>query len=263
MAKQGYKYDDVAGTIEVINENQVLPLADMAVQLAAFRQVRQFDDATREKLALGAPGFFIAQGQFSGLADLDQFLDDEIERFANLLDLTSYAKAPFTIGGTADHDWFIPEAIESFTDETVGGEAVNAIDAVGRGSPDPNDPENSTYWQSESTGVRQLTLRLRDYSKKVEGIRLRVNASDGRAALQDVTIKCSNGLGMIDDPSNVVATGIAFDNVGQAMVEYIFPSPKYRCRYIKIEASQSAHSRPDELRIRSFQARVGVINFDK
>ena len=266
MTKQGYKWDSGAGTVETINANTVSARDDMITQLAAFRQVRAFDDATRTKLALGAPGFFIAQGQFPDLASLDQHLDDEIERLANILDYEVYTTTPFTINGVADLGYFLPEAIESFTDDNGSDVVANAIDAVNGGDPDPNDPEVSTFWQSEISGVREITFRLRDYNKRLEGIRLRVNASDARASLQDVTIRASQSLAMIDDPGNLMTTGgpVAFNNAGASNVDFLFPGgPKFNARYIKLEMSQSAHSNADELRIRSIQAIVGVINFEK
>lgn len=263
MPKQGYKFDDANQVFEIINENQVLSKSDMKVQLAAFREVRAFDDATRTKLALGAPGFFIQQGQFQSLADLDTHLDDEIKRLGNMLDYEFYNRAPLTINGVASHGYMVPEAVESVSDDNGSDIAANAIDVVGG---DPWAAEPSTFWQSEITGTREIVFRLRgDYDVKVEGIRLRVNASDTRAALQDVTIKAASNINRIDDPGNVMTPApVAFVNTGKANVEYIFPGgPKFNARYVKLEFSTSLHPPTfNEVRIRVFEARVGVINFE-
>lgn len=260
-------YDPINGgaDIQIYKDPQVISRVDLEAQRDALLNVQGLSDELRGFIAssglsaLSIPSFV---GQPDPLDAFDSYIDDELTRLKDTIDYFDYESGTANLN-VRTADWFLPVAVEDFTDETVGGEAVNAIEAENGGDPDPNDPVLTTWWQSESSGLRVITFHLRDYSKKLEGIRLRAgSAGDGRAQLQGVTIKAANALAMIDDPSNVQAEDVDFTHAGDNWMEHTFASPKARARYIRLECSESLHSNTDHLRIRAMQARVGIFNYD-
>lgn len=262
MANQFYDPINGGVDLQVYKDPQVITRQSLEDERDALLEIQGLDDALRTIIAssgLGSIGLPSFVGTANPLADFDQYIEDELDRLRDVIDYFDYETGQARIN-VVTGDWFLPEAIESFTDDNGVDVVANAIDAVDGGVPDPNDPLNSTYWQSEVSGPRQITFRLRSYTKKCEGIRLRTNNGDERSQLQDVTVKASNVLGMIDAPSNVMVTGVDVDDAN-GWFEILFT--KIKCRYIKIEASTSNFSTPDVLRIRSLQARVGITNHDK
>lgn len=263
MAKLFYDTQDGGLTLVAYDDGQRLPREDLELQRDALLDVANLTDELRTLIAanglpsIGLPSF---AGQADPLVAFDAYVDDELDRLFDILDYFDYEKDAPPIGNVVSADWFLPEAVEDFTDDNGVDVIGNAIDAVNGGDPDPNDPLNQTYWQSESSGLRVVTFRIRSYSKRIEGIRLRTNSGDARSQLQGLTVKCANVLGQLDDPENEMATGINLDDAA-GWFEINFVKPKGR--YVRLEASTSAHTSPDVLRIRSLQVRVGVTNHDK
>lgn len=257
-------YDPINGGVDlqVWKDPQVVTRESLEDERDALLNIQGLSDELREIIAanglssIGLPSFI---GVPEPLTSFDQYIEDELDRLRDVLDYFEYesGQADFSI---RTGDWFLPEAVESFTDDNGSDVVTNAIDAANGGDPDPNDPENSTFWQSEISGTRQITFRLRDYSKRVEGIRLRTNNGDTRSQLQDLTVRASNALGMIDDPGNIMVSGV---NVNDARGWFEINFTKHKCRYIKIEAATSNFGTPDVLRIRSMQVRVGITNHDR
>lgn len=251
-------YDPAAGgtQLKVWDDAQVLERSSIAADLASFQLFRDLDDNARTYLATGGIAGAGISGGWPDLASFDAYLDGEIDRFADLLDYFDYESRVETLT-VRDGDWFLPEAVESVTHEEVGSEASFAIDNDGGG--DPNAPLNSTYWQSNAAGARELVVRVRGYRKKLLGIRLRTNSGDARAQLQALEVRAANGLESLDDPGNVVATGVDVDDLANWYeVDFVKTA-----RYVKLVASTSAHTNVDHLRIRSLQVRVGIINHEK
>ncbi len=258
-------YDPINGGVDlqIWKDPQVLSRADLEAERDTLLSVQGLSDALRTTIAqsglsaIGLPSF---AGSETTLADFDSYIDDELDRLRDTLDVFDYESGSASIS-IRTGDWFLPEAVEDVSAEESGNEAGFAIDAVGGGDPDPNDPLSSTFWQSNAAGLRVITFRLRSYTKRVEGIRLRTNAGDARSQLQGLTVKASNSLNLIDDPSNTQVTGVNVDDLTAPWYQIDFV--KARCRYIRLECSTSAHTNPDHVRIRTIQARVGIINHDK
>ena len=91
-------------------------------------------------------------------------------------------------------------------------------------------------------------------------MRFRTNSGDTRAQLQGVTIRAANVRSKLGDAENVVASGVNLDDQN---AWYQVDFAKSKCRFIRLEFSQSAHTDPNITRIRSIQVRVGVTNHDK
>lgn len=263
-------YDPINGgtALELYDSPQVFEKTDLEEARDDLLNVKDIPDGLREDIARQGLSLGIvtlpaitegdpAQPNKTLLELFDDIVEEELDRVSDLLDYFDYDKGPPPIGNVAESDLFLPEAIEDFTDETVGGEAAGAIDDAGGG--DPNDPDNSTYWQSESSGLRTITFRLRSYSKKVLGIRLRTNNGDLRAALQGLTIRAANSLLMIDEPQNELITGLNLDGLTTPWTDIEFT--KAKCRYIRLETTGGLHlTNPDDVRIRTLLVRVGIIN---
>lgn len=263
-------YDPIlSGTaMQIYKDPQVITKVDFEAARDDLINIQAIPQSLREDLALQGvtAGFVVIPGfptpdpeqpEKTPLELFDEYVDAELDRVSDILDYFDYESgtAGFSV---RTGDWFLPEAVEDVSDEDVGQEATLAIDAVGGGDPDPNDPLNTTYWSSSTPGLRVITFRLRSYTKRCEGIRLRTNNGDTRAQLQGLTVKASNSLGQIDAPENLEASGVNVDDAaGWFEINFV----KVKCRYIRLEASTSAFG--DVLRIRSIQARVGITNHDK
>lgn len=244
-------YDPINGGLDmrVFKDPQIVSREDIEQQIAGFLVFRTLSDDARTLLASGGiPGAGI-QGGWPDLASFDSYMDDELDRLRDILDYFDYeAGDAGLVVRTAD--WFTPIAVESVSDENVGEEGVLTI-----------DEDNTTWWGSDLAGTRSIVWEVRGYKKKLLGLRLRTTSGDDRTRLQGVTIRGSQAIGMIDEPQNEIATGVDFAYDGNVWMEYTFPSPKL-ARYLKLEFDTSAHSSPDEIRIREIEVRVGIINHE-
>lgn len=267
MANLFYDPINAGADMQLYKDPQVLIRSDMEQARDAILDIQGLPTALRTEIAVngllsignGAASIPSFNSAADPLTSLDAHIATELDRLHDILDYFDYdsGSAGLTVR-TIDH--FLPEALESVSHEEVGFEGVNAIDAVGGGDPDPNDPRHSTYWQSEAAGLRTIVFRLRGYKKKLEGIRLRATSGgDGRSQLQGVTIKASARLASIDDPGNVMSTGVNFTFATNWM-EHLFAAAKFNARYIKLEVSSSLHSNTDHVRIRSIQGIVGILS---
>lgn len=217
--------------------------ADLQAQLPVLQELRALSDEARVQIAASGLPTLGIQAQ-PDLESLDDFLDTEIDRIRDVLDyFNDYSVVTAEIPTAFEGAWYTPEAVESFTDDD-GNVAANAI-----------DDNLGTFWQSVSSGPRQITVRLRDYRKRMERIRLRVPSAGMREELQDVTIRIATMLPALDLPQNIVDTGVDFDYAGNAWVEHTFSTPVY-ARYLRLETAGS--SQGDPIRIREMDIWVGV-----
>lgn len=261
MAKLFYQLGG-AGVLNVYDDPQVLQQTDLEDQRDALVEIQGLSDELRGFLAQGGiPGLGIPGG-FPDLATFDAAVDDDVDRLKDILEYFNYESGSANLT-VRTGDWFTPEAVEvplpDFTG--VGFEPDKAIDVIGG---DPDDPDHSTWWQSEINGTREIIFRIRDFPKKIEGIRLRVsNSGEGRSQLQNVTIKAAGSIANLDNVGNTFATDVDFTWAGSNWIEHTFASAAFSKRYIKLEVATSLHSNTDHVRIRSIQARVGITNHDK
>lgn len=249
MAKQFYQL--IGGTNIVVwdDPQDLTTQAELQAQVDALLPFQGLSDGARTLLAQGGvPGAGIPGG-FPDLASFDTFLTDEIERLQDIVDYYDYDSKQETISSVRDGAWYVPEAIEAFSDETVGNEASLSIDG-----------NNATGWQP-ATEPASITYRVRTHRKNFEGIRLWIPNNTLKTELQGLTIRASQALGMIDDPANVMATGLDLSYSGTAMQEILFGSKK-RARYLKLDIDGSNHAQ-NQILVRTIEVRVGVFNHDK
>ena len=252
MAKQFYQLS--GSDLLVWDDPQNLSTqAEIQSRIDALTPFQQLADGSRELLAQGGvPGAGIPGG-FSDLASFDTWLTDEIERLQDIRDYYDYSTKQETIGNVRDGAWWTPEAVESVSDEGVSP-AVNALDGVG-----------STFWETDQAPA-SIIFRLRSYRKNVESIRLWTPNNMLKTFLNGITVRASQGLGMIDDASNVMASNISIQNDGDAWSDIVFANPnnptgRKRCRYIKLDIPGSQHAQ-DVIQIRRIEARVVIFNHE-
>lgn len=252
MAKRYYQLAGGGTQLNVYDDPQMLDQAALQGQLDAFVLFRSLDDTARGFLAQGGiPGAGIAGG-WPDLASFDAYLDGEIDRLRDVLDYFSYESRVENLT-VRDGAWVTPEALSSVSHANVGEPGTNTIDG-----------DFGTWWQSDQAGVRSIVWQVRPYPKHILGVRFRVPNTDVRAQIQNVTIKAAGGLPLIDDPGNVVETGVDFTYLGDIWVEHMFPPPGvFSKRWLKMEFSQSLHVLDaDQVRIREVEVRVGVTNHE-
>lgn len=248
MAKLFYQLGGGGGTIlNVFDDPQVLVEGDLQTEMTTLQTIKGLSDPFRTSIAqAGIPSLGVPGG-WPSLEAFDTYIDEALQRLQDILDYFGYE------GGTANisvrtTNWFVPEAIESVTDENIGAEATLAIDGI-----------YTTWWQSDAPGERKIIFRVRDYKKKFLGLRLRATAGDDRTWLQDVTISGSVGIAMIDDPGNVIDTDVDFDYAGNAWMEVVFSAPK-TAKFLQLAIPTSTAG--DTIRIRGIEVQVGIINHE-
>ena len=245
----GLHYEPKAGGTElhVTKDPQVLTVASMQDELTMFTEVRGWSDASRTALAQGGIPSLGIDGGFQSLEDFDTYLEKEFDRLADILDYFGYDSRVEQMT-VRDGDWFVPDSVEDFSAENVGEETPFAIDG-----------DNSTWWQFD--GAADITFKVRDHKKMITGLRLRTTSGDLRCQLQGVDIYASQGIGAIDDPGNLLDSGIDFTYAGEAWMEHVL-SKKKRARYLKLVIPASLNG-SGHVRIREFNVRVGITNHDK
>lgn len=251
MAKLFYQLGGGGGTqLNVYDDPQVLIQGDLEDQLPSLQEIAALSDETRTFIASSGLASLGLQPQNS-LADFDDVVNDEIERLQDILDYFDYESKVENLT-VRDGEWIVPVALESVSHEEVGSEGILSIDG-----------DNGTWWQSETSGTRTIVYRIQDWRKTCEKIRLRIsNSGEGRVQLQNVTIKASQNINLIDDPGNVIDTEIDFVWGGSNWMEHTFTNKK-RAKYLKLEVATSLHSNADHVRIREIQVRTGITNHDK
>ncbi len=207
--------------------------ADLQAIIDAREPLLALDDAS---LALVAP----IQG--GTVDDLRAAWQQDVDTAHDILDFFDYEKTTINLS-VADGAWFTPEAVEMVCGEEVGNEAALMIDG-----------NNTTYWQHDADEAHQVDLRLRNYSKKMTGLRIRRQTNE-RSALNNLDIYVASSLGGLDNPEQLAISGVTL-SVDNDWNEIVFPSPA-RGKYIRLSGFGSAHA-GNEVRIREIEARVIV-----
>lgn len=247
MAKLWYEPRASGAELQAWNDPQVLTRTSIEDSLAGLQTFRQIAPEARTLLALGGvPGAGI-RGGWADLASFDSYLDDEIDRLADLLDVFDYDSRTESIT-VRDGANFSP-SIESVSSEEIGFEGALAVDG-----------DNASWWQT-NTAPASIVVRVRDHRKMITGVRLRTTAGDLRAQLQGVAISVSGGVAAIDDPGNVIESGIDFTYAGDPWIEHTLASKK-RGRYVKLDIGGSLHG-SNAIRVRELEVRVGITNHEK
>lgn len=253
MAKLLYQLGGGSGSLlNVYDDPQVLVKEDIQNSITASQEIRDLSDETKTLLAQGGvPGLGIPSfgGSGLGLDSFNDYIDEDLERLKDTLDYYDYDTRQESLT-VRSGSWVVP--ISASASHTENGSDISSS----------YDQDYGSWWESDITGSREVIFQVRDYKKKMFGIRMRIPNTDERAQLQNVTIRGSNNINMIDDPDNIIDTGVNFTYVGNIWVEHYFSSTKSG-KYLKLEFSGSLHSNPEQVRIRDIEIRVGIINHNK
>lgn len=161
---------------------------------------------------------------YPSVADYDDFIQDEIDEIKDLIDYFGYSTKVTNLT-VMDGEWFTPTDIESVSNEDVGNEAVNAVDG-----------NNVTFWRSSNNEVHEIIFKLRTYPKKISKFRIwYASGESARERLNDIDVHAANALGNLDEPQNILETGInlTWTAGGGVWVEHTLASKKNKCKYIK------------------------------
>lgn len=247
MAKLYYQPIQANTKLHVYEDPQELVYTELQAERNALLEVQGDSDALRTEMALGGlPGLGIPRAE--NLQEFDDAVQEELDRVLDILDYENYGVRVENLT-VKDGAWFLPEALEDFSSENVGEEAVRAIDGT-----------NNTWWETVDT-TPFITVRVRSYKKSFNRIRLRSTSGDLRAQLQNVDVRIANSLGLIDDPGNLVGT-FSFTYAGNAWIEVAFPSKKGG-RYLKLDGFTSLHADPSQIRVREVGLFAIVSNHNK
>lgn len=218
MAKLFYQLGG-PGLLNVFEDPQVEDQAALQTLLPKLQEIQALSDELRADIAFnGIPSLNLSGAP--DLATFDDLLTDEVERVQDILDYFDYDTRAESLT-VRDGAWITPEAVESVSHEETGNEATLSID---------ND--FGSWWQSNDSGVRTIVYRVRGYRKRITGFRVRVpTPADLRSQLQNVTVSAAAARSQINEPSNVLETGINIVELGSAWVEHTLAQAK-RARFL-------------------------------
>jgi len=202
----------------------------------------EFDEviAQGEELLALSEDAYNAMGAYCPNLPTKEEIQAQVDNAKDKKDFFDYDKVVHTMQ-IADGSWFEMIAVESFCGEETGFEAVLAIDG-----------QTSTWWQHDADEAHEIVFQLRDYSKRVEKIRIRRGGND-RSELTDIDIYVANSIGGLDEPSNLAVSGATLPTVSD-WNEVDFTN-KQRGQYIRLTGFGSVHS-GNEVRIREIEAWV-------
>lgn len=220
--------------LELLKEGEEYEQSEITSEIALYQEIQASSDELRGELA-------IAEGL--ELADYDDKITKMLDKLLDINDYFSYPNRTENVT-VRDGDWFRPDQLESVSDENVGEEGSLAIDGV-----------NSTWWQSDITGTRVLTVRIRSHKKRVERIRFRTTSGDKRTRLQNMSIKIAGAIPRLDKPENLADSGVNLPDGVDPWIEHTLATPK-RGRYLRIEADGALAPNGDHVRIREVEVFV-------
>lgn len=230
---------NVAGEeLGLLDDPTIFIRVDDVAELANIVEIQSATDNVRAYIAsiLNA----------ESLEEYDAFLEGEFDKLSDRIDYYSYDTA---IQNTTYYQgaWFSPDSIQSVLGEDVGNEAVNAIDG-----------NTTTFWRDSTNHQHVIIFKLRDYPKKISKIRFfYAVAEPARERLNNMDVHASAGIGNIDEPENILETGIniAWPTPGGVFVEHTLANKKPRARYIKLVIDDTDNGN-NQAQIREFEVWV-------
>lgn len=159
------------------------------------------------------------------LEEYDDELTAEWEELSARLEI--YGMSNKVINLTVrDGKWMSPASVESFCGETSTNVAANSIDG-----------DTGTHWRHVTNERHSIVYKLRDFPLRVERIRFFYNASlPVNEQLENLDVHMAKALVNIDDPDNILETGIniTWPGTGGVFVEHTLATPKASAVYIKL-----------------------------
>ncbi len=231
-------YEPVSGDLKLWSDPATFVRADLEDELAAIEEIMALSDDARAILA-GSEGL---------LAAYDQRLEDIKERLANLIDFFDYSNTPVTLN-VKDGAWYTPVAVQSFCGEDIGQEAILTIDG-----------QTNTYWQHDVDEQHNIVWQLRDYTKRIAKLEVRVGGS-GRNLLTGLDVYIANTIDGLASTGNRVIEGGSLV-VPNSWEELSWGPSKANGQYIRFADFQSQHAN-NYVRIQEIRAWVVTVEYDE
>lgn len=238
MAKLAYTRITAGTEMGIFDDPVVYTKADDDARVAEVLAIQAAGTTVRTLLAA-------CNGQ--ELVDFDAALQDEWDIVTDRLDYYDYETTTINIT-EQEGAWFSPIAVEDFGSEDPTFPASNSIDG-----------DLASQWRHETLDETHFLIwELRAHPKKVTKMRFRYGAGENiRERLTNITIKASKALSKIDDANSIVDTAVIPVwpvAQGNTWLEIVWPSPKARVRFVKIEF-ETEHGN-NQARIREVEMRV-------
>ncbi len=209
--------------------------AELENELSAVEEIQTLSDNARTYLS--GP---------DGLEAYDASLEIQRVRAANLVDFFDYSNTMINLN-VKDGAWFTPVAVQAACGEEVGHEAILTIDG-----------QTNTYWQHSANEAHEITWQLRDYTKRMAKLEVRIGSSS-RNLLTDIDIYIADSIDGLDSPTNLVVSGVNL-TTPNSWEEIDFVS-KQNGRYIRFTGFGSQHA-ANEVRIQEVRAWVTTIQYN-
>ncbi len=228
-------YEPVADDLKLWADPAVFVRADLEDELAATEEIMALSDDARTLLA--GPG---------GLEAYDESLELNKERLSNLIDFFDYSNTVLNLN-VKDGAWFTPVAIESVCGEDTGQEAILTIDG-----------QTNTYWEHDVDEQHNIIWQLRDYTKRIVKLQVRVGGS-GRNLLTGLDVHIADNVADLSNVgSRVIENGSL--TVPNSWEELTWGPSKKNGKYIKFADFQSQHAN-NYVRIQEIQAWVTTVEY--
>ncbi len=226
---------------------------ELFIDPGLFTQASDLDRKSDIEIIQGLPDdlrivFALSTG-FTNLVDYDDTLSDEMDEVLDRLDYYTYDNRVENLT-VRDGAWFVPEALAPVSPAADGFTGAN---------PPENsiDGNNSSVWRNNVNQRHFIAYQLRSYPKRFRKFRFRFQTLGPlREQLTNITVKASNGIGNLDDPGNVVVTGLNPDWPSPAggWVEVDLGVVIAKKKFIKLEFDTADPNNDGQ--IREFQVRV-------
>lgn len=237
MAVRRYTRNVAGEELGLLDDPTQFIRVDDVAALADVVAIQAADDLVRAELAF-------CKG--STLEDYDAFLEELFDRLSDRIDYYTYDTA---VQNTTYYEgaWFSPDSIESVLGEDVGNEADKSIDG-----------NTVTFFRDSQNHQHEIIFQLRDYPKKISKIRFFYGIGESaRERLNNMDVHAAAGIGNIDNPENILETGIniAWPTPGDVWVEHTLAQKKARARYIKLVIDDTDNGN-NHAQIREFEVWV-------
>jgi len=231
---------------------------DLIGDINELKELEALSEGTKEQLLNNAPELAGSTPDINKtlVENFDTAVKKKREKFQDLLDYWDYDRLPASGIEQIQASWAdlgklaqgSGAVVQSVCGEEVGLEAIRALDGA-----------TGSHWEHDADERHSITIDL-TYPKTFDGVRLWIPNATPRFDLNDVVIRCSASLGAIDNPENIISSGVAFSGDG-VWSEHIFAGGKKRARYIKLDNMDSAHS-SNAIRVREIEVRAYLKFFD-
>lgn len=249
MARDIYQSKQTGAAAQVWSdlEGDQLVRTEIEAEIIRLRELLDLSETAKDAIRTVVPQQYDNVG--NPIDYFDDYLQGLWERQSDLNEYFDYTKGPVEIGNTFQDDWFTPETVETFPGEDVLDSNLLMIDGI-----------NNNWWQwSSGSPPYVVEFRLREWHKRIMGVRLRNTTGDALASLLNVQVHTSGTLPGLDNSPDRFTVPFSMSLGVGGWQEFNFDQIAAQARYCRLTIGGTDNVN-DEIRIREIAFLVGVRN---